>query len=391
MNATEASPNLLTDGRFESEKVYSLSIAHGTHDTFSAFLATLLPALRNAFGISLTQAGWLSAAITLPAILNPFIGYLDERINLRWLVLLAPAVTATAMTAMGLMPNYATLLVLLSLAGLSSAAFHAIAPAMMAQYAGTRTGRGMSFFMAAGETGRSLGPLTAAWAAGALTLHGMIPLAGIAWLLTIFMIVRLGRLPTAARRQVSLRGLAPRAWRFFFPIILLTLSRNFLVNALGTFLPSLLEGEGANLMQAGGALTIYQLAGIAGALAGGSLSDQFGRRNVLLFSMVVSSLFTFLFLNTSGLASLGVLVIIGATNLAFQPIMLALVQDNFPEARSVANGIYLGITFVSFSFTAVVIGWVGEIAGLHQAFALSAMISLAGLPLLLFLPSRKHG
>lgn len=376
-------------GQFQSGRVYSLSAKHAIHDTFSAFLATLLPELRTLFGLTLIQAGWLSAALSLPAILNPLIGYLDERKNLRGLVLLAPAITATAMSAMGIMPNYTFLLLLLGIAGFSSAAFHAIMPALMAQYAGARTGRGMSFFMAAGETGRALGPLIAAWAASALTIKGMLPLAGVAWLLVIFLLIRLGKIPSAPRRHASLRGLAPRAWRFFLPVVILTLSRNFLVNALGTFLPSLLTGEGANLMQAGGALTIYQLAGIAGAMMGGSISDQWGRRNVLLGSMLVSSLFTFLFLSTSGLASFGILVIIGGTNLAIQPIMLALVQDHFPEARSMANGIYLGITFIAFSITAVTIGWIGEMAGLRQAFILSAVISLLGTPLLFFLPSKK--
>lgn len=373
---------------YESSRVYGLSAGHGIHDTFSAFLATLLPEIRNQFGLTLTQAGWLPAVMNMPAILNPIIGYFDERIRLRWLVLLAPAFTATAMSALGIMPNYAALLLVLSLGGFSSALFHAVAPALMAQYAGARTGRGMSFFMAAGETGRSLGPLVAAWAAGAFTLRGMLPLAIIAWVLSIFLIFFLGKIPEAPRRQTSLRGLAPRAWRFFLPVFILTLSRNFLVTALGTFLPTLLNSEGANLMQAGGALTIYQIAGIAGALSGGSLSDRLGRRTVMAGSMLISSLFTFLFLNTSELASLVVLVIIGASNLAMQPIMLALVQDHFPEARSVANGVYLGFTFVAFSATSVFIGWFGELMGLRQAFFLSAVISLAGLPLLFLLPKK---
>jgi len=376
------------DSRFDHGRVYGLSAGHAIHDTFSAFLATLLPELRTLFGLTLTQAGWLQTAISLPAVLNPLFGYLDERINFRWVVLMAPAFTATAMSAMGIMPNYSTLLLLLGLAGLSSALLHAIAPALMTQYAGPRTGRGMSFFMAAGETGRSIGPLVAAWAAGALTLQGMLPLAAIAWVLSIFLLVRMGRIPNAPRRQTGLRGMAPRAWRFFLPVIAITLSRNFLVNSLGTFLPSLLEGEGATLLQAGGALTIYQISGIAGALMGGSLSDRFDRRTVLAGSMLISSLVTFFFLTTSGMTSLLMLVFIGGTNLAFQPIMLALVQDYFPEARSMANGIYLAITFIAFSITAVLIGWMGEMLGLRQAFFISAVISLAAMPLLLALPPK---
>src|SRR4030065_2077243 len=83
---------------FKMDRVLAIISAHFIHDTYSAFLAPLLPNLIEKLSLTYTQAGSLSAITQLPSLLNPILGYLDDRINLRILVILAPAVTATTMT-----------------------------------------------------------------------------------------------------------------------------------------------------------------------------------------------------------------------------------------------------------------------------------------------------
>jgi FSR family fosmidomycin resistance protein-like MFS transporter len=157
-------PAQTSEQPFQSSDTLTISGGHFVHDTFSAFLAPLLPELIDKLSMSLTQVGSLTALVQLPSILNPLIGYLDDKVNLRWMVILAPAITATLMSAMGLAPSYYLLAILLTITGFSVAAFHATAPAMVARISGSHVGKGMSFFMAAGELGRTVGPLAAVWA-----------------------------------------------------------------------------------------------------------------------------------------------------------------------------------------------------------------------------------
>ena len=117
----------------------------------------------------------------LPAILTPFIGHLSDKYKLRYLVILAPGLTATVMSAIGLAPNYTILAFLLLMAGLASALFHAPAPAMVAQISGKRVGKGMSWFMAGGELARTVGPLVAVWIVSTWTLEGMFRVVVIGW------------------------------------------------------------------------------------------------------------------------------------------------------------------------------------------------------------------
>jgi FSR family fosmidomycin resistance protein-like MFS transporter len=380
---------LTTEEQFQTGQVVTISAGHFVHDTYTAFLAPLLPLLREQLGISLAQAGILAGVSQLPSLLNPLIGYLDDKMNLKILLILSPSITATLMVTLGLMPSYSTLVILLLLVGLSVAALHALSPALLARVSGRNTGKAMSFFMASGELGRTLGPLLVTLAASYLTLKNLWPLALPAWLVSILMFSRLWKVDQPVMRRPSLRGMLPQAGRFFIPLTLIVITRTFMVSALGTFLPTFLKGEGAALWAAGATLSAYQLAGTAGAFVGGTLSDRLGRKRVLAIAMAAASGMTLLYLKTSGVVGLLVLLVIGFSNLSIQPVLLALVQDHFPEARSVANGIFLAINFLLLSVTAYLIGVMGDAVGLRQAYTVSSFIGLIGIPVLFFLPKRQ--
>ncbi|MFV1959979.1 MAG: MFS transporter, partial [Planctomycetota bacterium] len=136
--------------------VFAISLAHFCHDVYSSFLAPLLPILRDRLGLGYAATGALAVFTQLPSLLNPLFGHLADRVSLRWFVILAPAVTGTLMCSVGLVSDYVALAFLLLGMGVSIAAFHAPAPAMIGQIAGRRTGTGMSLFMAAGELARTV-------------------------------------------------------------------------------------------------------------------------------------------------------------------------------------------------------------------------------------------
>ena len=92
-------------GSFRAGQVLILAACHFIHDIYSAFLAPLLPLLIDKLGMSLTQAGFLSTAMQLPHLLNPFIGRLADRINVRYFVILAPVTTAVPMSLIGVAPQ----------------------------------------------------------------------------------------------------------------------------------------------------------------------------------------------------------------------------------------------------------------------------------------------
>ena len=171
------------DSTFHTEQVLTVAAGHFVHDSFSAFLPPLLPLLQERLATTYAGVGSLVIFTQLPSLLTPFIGYLADRISLRYFVILAPAITGTLMSCMGLASNYLMLVLLFLAAGLSSAAFHAPAPAMIGRISGGRIGTGMSIFMATGELGRTVGPLVVVTAVAWWGLEGIWRLAGFSWLI----------------------------------------------------------------------------------------------------------------------------------------------------------------------------------------------------------------
>jgi FSR family fosmidomycin resistance protein-like MFS transporter len=383
VSTAEQSPHATS---FQTGQVGTITSTHFLHDLFSAFLAPVLPLLIEKLSLSYTQAGSLTAFMQFPSLLNPLIGYLDDKINLRILVIFAPAVTATTMSCVGLAPDYTSLAFLLLTTGLSIAAFHASSPAMVVSVSGPRTGTGMSFYMAAGELGRTLGPLLAAWAVTMFTLEGTWRLALLGWLASIFMYSRFRKITMRIQKRSGFREMFPAATRLFIPLLMIVFTRSFLVTGLGVYLPTLLRSEGATIWAASRALAIYQFAGVIGALAGGTLSDRLGRKVVLLLAALFSPFLVLAFLNASGWLQILFLGLAGLLGLSAQPVMLALVQDHLPRHRSVANGFFMAFSFLFQSTSALLIGVMSDSVGLRPAFLYMALISLASVPLIFLLP-----
>ncbi len=379
-----------SEDRFQSGQIATIVSGHFFHDTFTAFVPPLLPLLIERLSINLTQAGFLNALLQVPAILNPLIGHIADRVSLRYFVICAPAATATLIGIMGLATDYLAMAALFLLTGVSVAAFHAPAPAIVARVSGGRIGMGMSLFMASGELGRTVGPIIAVSAVAAWGLEGIYRLIAIGWASSLILLVRFRGISAKPEKQAqnNLRADLPRLMRFFAPLFFIVISRAFLTASLTTYLPVYLSGEGASLILAGISLSVLEGAGVVGALASGTISDHIGREPTLLMAFSASAVMMFVFLSVDGWMLMPVLVFLGLTSLSAQPVMLALVQDHVPENRALANGVFLMMSFLVRSFVLVLLGMAGDAWGLRTAFTISGGIALIAVPAILALPKR---
>ncbi len=374
------------EGSFHGEQVLTISVGHFVHDIYSAFLAPLLPLIIKKMSLTLTMAGSLTAFMQISAVLNPFIGHLADKFSLRYLVILAPAVTATLMSAMGLTSNYYTLALILFVAGVSVAVFHSPAPAMIRRVSGKQIGKGMGWFMAGGEMGRTIGPLFAVWAVSIWTLDGIYRVAVLGWVTSLILFWRLKDIPGRRPKLGSLQSILPKLRTLFLPLAIIIFFRMFMIVSITTYLPLFMNMNGASLFLAGASLSILEFAGVGGALLSGTISDRVGRRSVLLFISIIAPLLMLAFLNTTGWLLVPILLALGFTSLSTGPVVLALVQDHFPDNGAVGNGIYMTMSSLLRSLGMLLIGIFGDAVGLQSAFFWGAIISLLAIPGILMLP-----
>jgi MFS transporter, FSR family, fosmidomycin resistance protein len=378
-----------TTTTFQTGGVVTVSAAHGVHDTYTAFLAPLLPVLIENLSLTKTAAGWLAVFYNFPSLLQPLIGHLGDRVNLRILVVLAPAISAAAMTLLGVAPTYGVLVLLMLVAGLSSAGLHAIGPVLGGVMSGRSLGRGMSFWMVGGELGRTFGPLILVGAVTALTPRGLPQLMIGGMIASVVIFWRLRSVP--AYRPAAGGGVAVGpALRRMRPVLLTVAAvvtfRALLFAAVTTFLPTFLTEEGADLWFAGASLSVMEAAGVVGALAGGMVSDRIGRRRVMISMTAAAPLAVLLFLNVSGGMQYLALMLTGLTLLSTGPVLMALVQERAGESRALANGVFMALNFVITSLAMLVVGILGDRYGLRMALNTAIVVMLAGVPFTFFLP-----
>ena len=88
--------------------VLTITIGHASNDLYVAFLPPLLPLFIAQLGLSKTQAGLLSFIRQTPSFLQPAMGHLADRFNLRRVVILTPTITAAAFSLLSVAGEYAT-------------------------------------------------------------------------------------------------------------------------------------------------------------------------------------------------------------------------------------------------------------------------------------------
>jgi len=379
------------DGGFKTGKILALSVAHFVHDVYSSFLAPLLPLLIEKLSMSLTQAGFLSTVMQFPALLNPYIGLLADRISVRYFVILAPAVTAVLMSLIGMAPSYGVLLILLFITGISVSVFHVPAPVMVGDLSAARKGRGMSFFMTGGELARTVGPLVAVAAVSLFGLEDFYPVMIFGLLSSIWLYFKFRRIPVnqvGSKRKLSILETWRSLRHVLWPLTAILVARGFMHASMTAFLPTYIKMETGNLWLAGIALTLFEAAGVAGVLTAGSASDWFGRRKTLFVSLLGAPLSLFLFALTGGWLRVAALLVVGFTLLSTTPVMLALIQENARHSPAAANGLFMMISFMARSAVVVVVGFIADSIGLNAAYLISAAMGLVGIPFVLMLPKK---
>jgi len=365
-----------------------LAWLHTVNDLFGNFLTPLLPKLMAHFGVGLGTVGLLVSVYSLTgSLLQPFAGLVADRLDRRLLAALGPVLVALGMGSLGLWPRFEALLLVLGLAGLGSALFHASGASLVGGFAPReRKGFWLSFFGSAGYLGLSLGPIVALAVVGAFGLKGLLWLTPLALLPALLLF----RLPPVRRqeRPASLRdfrrvfrGDVARLWG-------MATLRSLVFMSFSTTLPYWYAQRGIPDAYTALSLSAYSFSATLGAFLGGTLSDRMGRKTVLVGTLTFGlPLYLALLLfppeNPLYLVLLGVT---GALMNAGIPVAVALAQELEPRQTATVSGLLMGFTWGFAGLFYAPIGHLVEAYGV-----IPVLLALGGLILPAWLLARSVG
>jgi FSR family fosmidomycin resistance protein-like MFS transporter len=375
-------------------KLVTLMLGHLTVDSYVGVIPVLYPLLIGRFHLTLATVGLVSLAYGgFAAISQPLFGVIADRYGTRFTGV-ALAWTALTFALIGFVSSFPMLLVLACASGLGSGAFHPFgALDVRALLPAWRRSFGMSIYVTAGTVGVALGPLIGIGVLalfGGLHGTGLLVIPGVAAGAYLLWRMRAGaeRVAAAAKTVIA----SPRAVPVFAlsMVIGVMMSRAWTVNAFQSFTPTWYRQLGYGPEFYGPLATTLVLASAVGTLGCGSLADRYGRRTVILVTLVLSVPAILLYTMFPGPWAFGSAILIGVLAASTAPLMLLMAQQLMASRAGLASGLVMGLGFVTGAIGIPINGAIADSIGLQKSLMTHVILVAATIAIAWFLPTEKE-
>ena len=369
-----------------------LSTSHLATDFANGALPALIPFLKDRFSLSYTLVGVLVlSSQASSSLIQPLFGLWSDRRGALWLLPGGVALAGIGVALAADAPRYWLVLVLVLVSGVGVAAFHPEGSKFAGYVSGRKRASGMAWFSIGGNLGYALGPVAATFLVHQYGLRGGLLLAApclaigaAALALTPF----LRGFASEGHAALTRGGVdQPRALGLLLGVIAL---RSVAWFGLITFVPLWEVHLGHSKAHGNHLLALMLFAGGVGTLVMGPLADRFGRRPVLLTSVVLTSPLIYVFLAVGGVVGAVALALVGACVVGTFGVTMVMSQEYLPRRIGMASGLSIGMSVGLGGIGAVVLGRVADASTLGTAMYVAAASPLLAIVLAAMLPSSRR-
>jgi MFS transporter, FSR family, fosmidomycin resistance protein len=370
-----------------------LSAGHLFTDIAQGSIPALLPFLISRDHLSYAAASALVLAATISSsVIQPVFGHLSDRRSLPWLMPLGPALGGLGVALVGIAGSYGLIFGAVVLSGVGVASFHPEGSRFANYVSGARRASGMSLFSVGGNVGFALGPVLVTPLLIAFGLRGTLFVLIPTWIMAVVMTHELPRLRAFRTDVVQGRvedGERPEEWRPFALLAAVIALRSFVYFGLVTFLPLYyIHVLHSSKALGNSALTAMLIGGACGTLMGGPLADRFGRRTVLIGSMLALPPLIGAFLLSGPVLGLVFAAVAGAATIATFAVTIVMGQEYLPGRIGVSAGVTIGLSIGLGGVGAPLLGLLADAHGLRSVFETVGLLPIGALLLALALPAR---
>lgn len=354
-------------------------------------LPAILPLLILNNGYSYLAASLLVTAYNMTSsCTQPLVGWLSDKKGFSVSISISLLVSAVFVALMGVAGNYYLIMLFAVIAALGHACFHPTALSLVNRLCiQENRGRITSFFVVGGNFGYAIGPVLAGALVFWLGLPGLLFLV----LPALVMVVALKYLLPGGIAGACVSHARPvpqndqKASRKPFVILMgASILRAWAVFAAITFLPTFLVTRGYDLVTASLIMTMMLLAGVAGQVMGGYVSDRIGRKEFMIFGLAGALPFFYLFFASSGIVSVITLLIFGFFLWSTFAVAVAMSHELLPHNVGFASGMMLGLAIGFGGLGVAVNGMLADHYSLEAALGTIPIPIIAALLLMTVLP-----
>ncbi|WP_206167980.1 MFS transporter [Thiopseudomonas denitrificans] len=367
----------------------AISSTHLINDMMQSVLLALYPLLQGSYSLSFVQIGLITVAFQCSAsLLQPLIGLYTDKHPMPWLLPAGMGFTVGGLILLSRADSYPLILLAAALIGVGSAVFHPESSRIARMASAGKHGLAQSIFQVGGTMGSAVGPLLAAafivpfgqpsvaWVA-LLALVGVIVLTGISrWHAANINGVR-GRRALKPGGELPANGKV----RLALTLLLILMFSKFVylasLNSYFTFY--LIDNFGLGIQQAQYSLFIFMFGSALGTIAGGPLGDRFGRKKVILGSILGAAPFSLALPFVSLPLTLVLVFIVGFIIASAFPAIVVYGQELVPGKTGAISGLFFGLSFGIAGIGAAAIGALADFYSIETVYRLCALLPLLGL------------
>jgi FSR family fosmidomycin resistance protein-like MFS transporter len=378
--------------------LWAICFCHMLNDMMQALVPAIYPMLKDSYGLDFTQVGFITFTWQATAsLLQPIVGTYTDKHPKPYSLAFGMIFTLAGLVMIGRAHSYPMLLFSVALIGAGSSIFHPESSRVARLASGGRYGLAQSIFQVGGNVGTAIGPLAAvvivlrngqesvSWFAVCALIAGLVLFRVGGWY-AAHLAARVNRAARPARPTGLSRGTTALAIAI---LISLSFSKSFYTASITSYFQFyVIDRFHVDVQTAQLYLFLFTGSVALGTFIGGPLGDRFGRKTVLLISVLGTLPFS-LALPYANLFWTGVLVVLVGMILASTfSVIVVYAQELLPGKTGLVAGIFFGLAFGLSGLGAAVLGKVADVTSIGFVYQICSYLPAIGV-LIFLLPDLR--
>lgn len=372
--------------------LFAISLGHLLNDSMQAVVPAIFPILEKTMNLNYTEIGFIAFVLNMTSsVMQPVFGIFSDRKPSPFLLPLGMASSLIGMLSLAFAPNLFVVLLAVLFIGLGSAIFHPEGSKVAYLASGAKRGLSQAIYQVGGNTGNSLAPV--------FTALIFVPLGqkGAAWftilaatgICVLFYVSnwyrnKLAENPFQRKNKDqanSKESSISKAVKIaIILLIFITFARSWYSAGIGNYYQFyLIKHYGLTIKSTQLFLFIFMISGVIGTFIGGSLADRFGKRNMILISLLGTFPLAVILPHLTLLAIIPVLFLIGLISSSSFSVIVVYAQELVPGKVGLVSGLIVGLAFGMGALGAVLLGMIADATSLNFVMNLCSFLPLLGL------------
>jgi MFS family permease len=372
--------------------LFIIGLCHLLNDAIQAVVPAMFPILEKSMGLSFTQLGIIAFSLNMvSSVLQPMVGYITDKKPMPFALPIGLTFTLVGILGLGFASNFGLIVLSVLFIGLGSAVFHPEGSRVAYMAAGNRRGLAQSIYQVGGNTGQALAPLITALILVPLGQIGASWFTIVAALAVILLIYianwynhRLIASPNILKKKKSSSSnnvaITKEVKNTLALILLLIFARTWYSSGITNFYTFYSIKEYAlTIKQSQLFLFAFLVSGAVGTFFGGPLSDRFGKKTIISFSMLATIPFSILIPQVPPTLAFIFLILTGFILMTSFSVTVVYAQELVPGKIGMMSGLTVGLAFGMGAIGSVGLGYIADWIGLQSMITWLGVLPILGL------------